>query len=72
MTKDNVPTPASAEKTVTRQPTSAPPAASGGLDALSRLLVGADGKAPKASPPLEKWNPAYCGEMDLLIKSNGE
>jgi len=45
---------------------------SGGLDALSRLIVGADGKAPKSLPPLEKWNPPYCGEMDLLIKSNGE
>ncbi len=44
----------------------------GGLDALSRLLVGADGKAPKSLPPLEKWNPPYCGEMDLFIKSNGE
>jgi hypothetical protein len=44
----------------------------GGLDALSRLLIGADGKAPKSLPPLEKWNPAYCGEMDMLIKSNGE
>ncbi len=44
----------------------------GGLDALSRLLVGADGKAPKSMPPLEQWNPPYCGEMDLLIKSNGE
>ena len=43
-----------------------------GLDALSRLLVSADGKAPKSLPPLEKWNPPYCGEMDLFIKSNGE
>lgn len=23
-------------------------------------------------PPLEKWNPDYCGEMDLVIKANGE
>lgn len=23
-------------------------------------------------PPLEKWNPKYCGEMDLVIKANGE
>ncbi|MCH4247838.1 MAG: DUF1285 domain-containing protein [Acinetobacter populi] len=23
-------------------------------------------------PPLEKWNPEYCGEMDLVIKANGE
>ena len=54
---------------------SSSPAASashGGLDVLSRLLVDADGKAPKSLPPLEKWNPPYCGEMDLLIKCNGE
>lgn len=23
-------------------------------------------------PPLEKWNPQHCGEMDLVIKANGE
>lgn len=23
-------------------------------------------------PPLEKWQPAYCGEMNLCIKANGE
>ena len=23
-------------------------------------------------PPLEKWNPQRCGEMDLVIKANGE
>lgn len=26
----------------------------------------------RSIPPLEKWNPAYCGEMDLVIKANGE
>lgn len=26
----------------------------------------------RSIPPLEKWNPDYCGEMDLVIKSNGE
>lgn len=23
-------------------------------------------------PPLAEWHPQYCGEMDLLIKANGE
>lgn len=23
-------------------------------------------------PPLEKWNPQHCGDMDLVIKANGE
>ncbi len=48
------------------------PALDSKLDELSRLLITKDGQAPKAQPPLEKWNPPYCGEMDMLIKSNGE
>lgn len=23
-------------------------------------------------PPVEKWSPAYCGEMNLVIRANGE
>ena len=23
-------------------------------------------------PPLEKWHPEHCGDMDLIIKANGE
>lgn len=23
-------------------------------------------------PPIEKWNPPYCGEIDLQIKANGD
>lgn len=42
------------------------------LDSLSRLLVDEHGKPIKAIPPLEKWNPKYCGEMDLVIRANGE
>lgn len=26
----------------------------------------------KGLPPLEKWHPEYSGEMDLVIKANGE
>ena len=26
----------------------------------------------KALPPLDQWQPEYCGEMDLLIKANGD
>ncbi len=51
---------------------SEPSKRTGGLDAISRLLVGADGKPTKTLPPLEKWNPEYCGEMDLVIRANGE
>lgn len=42
------------------------------LDSLSRLLVDEHGKPLKAMPPVEKWNPKYCGEMDLVIRANGE
>lgn len=42
------------------------------LDSLSRLLVDENGKPLKAMPPVEKWNPKYCGEMDLVIRANGE
>ena len=42
------------------------------LDSLSRLLVDEDGKPLKAIPPVEKWNPKYCGEMNLVIRANGE
>jgi uncharacterized protein len=26
----------------------------------------------KELPPVEQWDPPYCGEMDLIIKANGE
>lgn len=42
------------------------------LDSLSRLLVDENGQPLKAMPPVEKWNPKYCGEMDLVIRANGE
>ena len=51
---------------------SSKPTQSSSLDALSRFLVDADGKPSSAIPPLEKWNPKYCGEMDLVIRANGE
>lgn len=41
-------------------------------DGLGRLLAQAEGQRARALPPLEKWNPAYCGEMDLRITASGE
>ena len=26
----------------------------------------------KSLPPVETWNPPYCGEIDLQIKPNGD
>jgi hypothetical protein len=40
--------------------------------ALARLTeaLGSDAKR-KGPPPVERWNPAYCGEIDLRIAANG-
>lgn len=29
-------------------------------------------KHSKALPPVESWNPPYCGEIDIHIKANGD
>jgi len=29
-------------------------------------------KTSKAMPPIEQWNPPYCGEIDIEIKDNGD
>lgn len=41
-------------------------------DGLGRLLAEAQQNKRRAPPPLEKWHPAYCGEMDLRIDAQGE
>ena len=38
------------------------------LNNINRLT---EGKAKKL-PPIESWNPPYCGEIDLQVKSNGD
>jgi hypothetical protein len=40
--------------------------------ALARLTeaLGPDGKR-KGPPPVERWNPAYCGEIDMRIAADG-
>ncbi|MDP2226043.1 MAG: DUF1285 domain-containing protein [Moraxellaceae bacterium] len=40
--------------------------------AIARLLQDADGHAPKGLPPLHKWNPPFCGDIDMEIRRNGE
>ncbi len=37
------------------------------LEKLSSQLSGEAGKIP----PVQEWNPPYCGEMDLTIKKDG-
>ncbi len=41
---------------------------SGPLDRLSAALGVLAGKGP---PPVERWNPPYCGEIDLRIAGDG-
>lgn len=38
------------------------------LESLSAQLSGIESK----TPPVELWDPPYCGEMDLIIKANGQ
>lgn len=38
------------------------------LDKISAQL----GKQEKGLPPVESWNPPYCGEIDIEIKANGD
>lgn len=51
-----------------------PPATT--LDGLSQLITenqsNKKGNHTRKIPPLEKWQPKFCGEMDLTIKANGE
>lgn len=40
-----------------------------GGDALSRLIAAA--KGGRGAPPVERWNPPYCGEIDMRIAADG-
>jgi hypothetical protein len=40
--------------------------------AIARLLKDADGNDPKGLPPVHRWNPPYCGEIDMEIRRNGQ
>lgn len=40
--------------------------------AITRLLRNEDGSEPRGLPPVHKWNPPYCGEIDMEIRRNGQ
>jgi len=40
----------------------------GSLDAI---VVAAAGAAPRGAPPVELWNPPFCGDLDLRIAADG-
>jgi uncharacterized protein len=39
-----------------------------GLEAITGALVGT---AAKGLPPVERWNPPFCGDLDMRIASDG-
>ncbi|MEO0327344.1 MAG: DUF1285 domain-containing protein [Pseudomonadota bacterium] len=41
-----------------------------GLNGLESLVSRAGGKG-KGLPPVEKWHPEYCGDLDMVIKADG-
>jgi uncharacterized protein len=40
----------------------------GGLETITGAVARAAGKGP---PPVERWNPPYCGELDMRIAGDG-
>ena len=42
----------------------------GGLTGLQALIQRA-GKSERGIPPVEKWNPEFCGDLDMVIKRDG-
>ena len=42
------------------------------LEAITNQLSKQDASSQNKIPPVEDWNPEYCGEIDLQIKANGD
>ncbi|WP_019030002.1 DUF1285 domain-containing protein [Colwellia piezophila] len=42
------------------------------LDKISAQLATKSASNKKSLPPVESWNPPYCGEIDIQIKANGD
>ena len=42
------------------------------LEAITQQLSTKSVTSKNKIPPVEDWNPEYCGEMDLQIKANGD
>lgn len=41
------------------------------LPAGLQALIGRAGRKDKVLPPVEKWNPSYCGDLDIRIARDG-
>ncbi|WP_132561390.1 DUF1285 domain-containing protein [Rhizobium sullae] len=42
-----------------------------GLAALILRAAGEDGGKKRGLPPVEKWNPPFCGDIDMEIRADG-
>lgn len=42
------------------------------LDNLSAQIAAQDASNKSKIPPVELWDPPYCGEIDIQIKTNGD
>jgi hypothetical protein len=40
--------------------------------AILRLLKDEEGHDPKGLPPVHRWNPPFCGDINMEIKRNGQ
>lgn len=38
---------------------------------LMRYAADLAGRSPRSLPPVDKWTPGYCGDIDLLIRRDG-
>lgn len=39
---------------------------------IARLLQDEQGNAPKGLPPVQQWQPPFCGDIEMHIKANGQ
>lgn len=39
---------------------------------IARLLQDEQGNTPKGLPPVQQWQPPFCGDIDMHIKANGQ
>lgn len=41
------------------------------LFSLASKMASLESEAGRGLPPVEKWNPSYCGEIDIVIRRDG-
>lgn len=42
-----------------------------GLEAMIARAAGLTGGSERSFPPVERWNPPFCGDLDMEIKADG-